>query len=196
MKLLVGSNNKHKIEEIENIFKRNNFEIDLLCPKNFNIDEEPIEDGISFKENSEIKARFFYEKTHMPCIGEDSGITIEYFNNFPGIYSKRFLQYLDNESKNNYILKVMENVKNRKATFHTFITYIDENGASHYFEGINEGEIALQQKGNEGFGYDPIFLIPKYGKTEAELGNEFKNQTSHRAKAISKLIEYLKENEK
>lgn len=194
--LFIGTSNLHKIEEIKEIFRKNNIEIDIKCPKDFNDDSDPVEDGFIFEENAIIKARFYYDKYHIPCLAEDSGITIEYLNNFPGIHSKRFLNKYNDSQKNDYILKIMEGIKNRKATFHDVVCYIDENGRINTFEGLNEGEIALEQKGNEGFGYDPIFMIPKLGKTEAELGDDYKNENSHRAIAFKKFIEYLKNNEK
>ena len=194
--LFIGSGNQHKIEEIKQIFRKNNIEIDIKSPKDFNDDSDPIENGNSFEENAIIKAKFYYDKYNIPSIGEDSGICIEHLNNMPGIYSKRFFNGMNDYDKNNCVLKIMEGVKNRKAVFHDVVCYIDEHGNVHIFEGLNEGEISLAQAGNEGFGYDPIFYIPKYGKTEAELGNEYKNEFGHRAKAFNKFIEYLKNEEK
>ena len=193
--IFLGSNNKHKLDEIKDIFKRNNFDVEIKTPNDFNDVSEPIEDGLSFEDNAYIKAKYYFDKYGIPCIGEDSGICIEYFNNLPGIHSKRFLKPLNDFDKNEYILKLMSNVKNRNATFNAIICYIDANGVKHFFKGINKGEISFEQKGSEGFGYDPIFMIPEYNKTEAELGQEFKNINSHRAKAFNSLIEYLK-NEK
>lgn len=191
-KLFIGTNNLNKLKEIKDIFLIQNFNVEIVTPKELDINDEPIEDGNTFEENAIIKAKFYYEKCKLPCISEDSGICIEQLNNFPGIYSKRFLEDFDNYSKNENIISLMKNVKNRKATFHDVICYIDSNGKSHIFEGINYGEISETQKGNEGFGYDPIFYIPEYNKTEAELGNDYKNRYSHRALAFTKLINYLK----
>lgn len=190
--LFVGTGNSSKLKEIGGIFKNNGLEIELKCPKDFSDTQEPIEDGLTFEDNATIKASFYYDKYHIPCIGEDSGITIEYFNNQPGVHSKRFLGHLNDHDKNEYILQLMKDVKNRKACFHTSICYIDENGNKHIFNGDNHGEIATYQKGDEGFGYDPIFFIPSEGKTEAELGLAYKNEHSHRAIAMKKFVEYLK----
>lgn len=194
--IFIGTGNQNKIEEIREIFKKNDIEVDIKSPKDFNDDFDPIEDGFSFEENAIIKAKYYYEKYHCACLAEDSGITIEYLNNLPGIHSKRMLNQLNDSEKNEYILQIMKNVKNRKAQFHDVVCYIDENGNIHTFEGINYGEISLMQKGEHGFGYDPIFLIPKYNMTEAELGDDYKNENSHRAIAFKKFIEYIKENEK
>lgn len=193
--LFIGTSNLHKIEEIKIIFKKNSIDIDIKSPRDFNDDSDPIEDGFSFEENAIIKAKYYYDKYHIPCLAEDSGITISYLNDLPGIHSKRILNQLNDSQKNEYILQIMKNVKNRRAIFHDVVCYIDQNGNLHTFEGLNEGEISLQQKGNEGFGYDPIFLIPELHKTEAELGEDYKNEHSHRAIAFKKFIEYIKANE-
>lgn len=194
--LFVGSNNLNKITEIKEICKKNGIELNIKCPKDFNDDSNPIEDGISFEENAYIKAKYYYDRYRMPCIAEDSGICIEYLNNLPCIHSKRFMSQLNDRDKNEYVLKLMDGIKNRKAVFHTVICYIDLNGKSHFFYGTNEGEISLKQAGEEGFGYDPIFYIPSEGKTEAELGNDYKNEHSHRAKAFRELIKYFINEEK
>ena len=190
--LFIGSNNKNKINEIKSIFANNNIFFEIKSPYDFNDDSEPIEDGLTFEENSIIKAKYYFDKYNIPCIGEDSGIIIDYFNGLPSIHSKRLLNELNDHDKNEYILQLMKYVKNRKAKFITCICYIDQNGNKHIFKGINEGEIALFQKGDEGFGYDPIFLIPQFNKTEAELGIEYKNLNSHRYKAICEFIKYIK----
>lgn len=194
--LFIGSSNKHKIDEIKDILHKNSIYVDIKCPKDFNDESDPIEDGLTFSDNAKIKANFYYHKYHLATIGEDSGICIDYFNGLPGIHSKRFLSDLNDHDKNEYILKMMKDINNRKARFITSLCYIDENGSYQIFEGINEGEISFCQKGDKGFGYDPIFLIPEYNKTEAELGEEYKNVYSHRAKAFKEFVEYIKNYEK
>lgn len=191
-KLFVASNNIHKIGEIANILALNNLNIELVSPKDFDDKQEPIEDGKTFEENAYIKASYYYEKYKLPTIADDSGLCIDYFNGLPGIYSARFLSNLDYKKKNDYVLDLMKDIKNRKATFVAYICYIDETGAISYFKGENKGEIALQAKGNEGFGYDPIFFIPKENKTEAELGQNYKDTYSHRAMALKEWINYVK----
>lgn len=190
--LFIGTGNQNKIKEIKEIFSNNNFDIEIKTPKDFNDTEEPIENGFSFKENAIIKAKYYYDKYKIPCLGEDSGITIDYLNGLPGIHSKRFLPDLNVCQTNDYIISLLKDVKNRKATFHAVICYIDEKGKINIFEGLNDGEIAFKQAGSEGFGYDPIFYIPSEGKTEAELGNEYKSLNGHRAKAFEKFINYIK----
>lgn len=191
-KLFIASNNEYKLSEIRDIFKLNDIEFEIVSPKDINCIDEPIEDGLSFKENAYIKAKYYYDLYHLPTIGEDSGICIEYLDNKPGIYSKRFLEHLNQYDKNEEVIRLLENADNRIARFYAYIAYIDENSDIHYFEGINEGEIAHQQIGDDGFGYDPIFLIPKENKTEAQLGQVWKNKHSHRAKAFKKFIDHVK----
>lgn len=193
--LFIGTSNEHKKQEINSIFENNGLLVEIKTPKDFNDTAEPIEDGLSFEENATIKAKYYFKKYNMPCLSEDSGICIDYFNSYPNIHSKRFLCNLSDHDKNEYILKLMKDIKNRRASFHCVICYIDENGNDHIFEGVNNGEISLQQKGEKGFGYDPIFLIPEYDKTEAELGEEYKNIYGHRAKAFNKFVEYIKNEE-
>lgn len=193
--LFIGTSNQHKIDEIRDICIKNGIELEIRSPKDFNDDSDPIEDGFSFEENAFLKAKFYFDKYHIPCLSEDSGICIEYLNDYPGIHSKRFMSNLNDSDKNEYVLNLMRDITQRNAVFHDVICYIDKNGNSHTFEGLNYGEIAYHQAGSEGFGYDPIFYIPEQGKTEAELGNNYKNEHSHRAKAFKKFIEYFK-NEK
>ncbi len=191
-KLLIGSNNINKIKEIETIFKLNNVTFDIVTPKELGCFDEPTENGNSFSENAIIKTKFYYNLYHLPCIGEDSGICIDYFGGRPGIYSKRFLSDLNDKDKNDYILKLMDGIKNRKASFHDVLCYINSKGEIRTFDGINYGEISIEQIGDEGFGYDPIFLIPEYNKTEAQLGTDYKNEYSHRAIALKKFIDFYK----
>ena len=191
-KIFIASNNAHKIGEIRNILRDNGIDAELLCPKDFNDRSEPVENGKSFKENAFIKAEYYFNKYHYPTLADDSGICIDYLNGLPGIHSSRFYGEYDYHEKNQKVLRMMKNVKNRKACFYDVICYIEDKNKISYFEGINPGEIALEEKGNEGFGYDPIFLIPEYNKTEAELGDAFKNENSHRAKALKKWAEYVR----
>lgn len=191
-KLFIASNNAHKISEIKQILLDNGFNIDIYCPNDFDCKEEPIEDGLSFEENAYIKAKHYFDLYKMPTLADDSGITIEYFNNLPGIHSARFLHCDNYVEKNEKILDLMKDIKNRNAKFIDVICYIDELGNASYARGENPGLIAYEQKGDKGFGYDPIFVIKEFNKTEAELGEEYKNKFSHRAKALEKWVQYVK----
>lgn len=190
-KLFVATSNAHKLEEIKEILKIYGIERELVCPATFDDHDEPVEDGKSFKDNALIKARYWFNKYHLPTIADDSGLTIHFFNEFPGIYSARFMQNYSYFEKNSWILKGMENESDREAKFHCVIAYINES-TEECFEGILQGEIADSIKGEHGFGYDPIFFLPELNKTTSELNPEEKNQLSHRSLALRKWAEYVK----
>lgn len=188
-KLFIASNNHNKILEIKDILERNGIDdIELLCPKDFDHHDEPEENGKSFRENAFIKASYYHELFHLPTIADDSGICIDYLNGLPGIHSARFLPEMDYDHKCDYIIGLLKDVRNRGARFVDCLCFIDRNDEISYYEGINEGTIAYEKAGHEGFGYDPIFVIPAYNKTEAELGAAYKDEHSHRAKALKKWI--------
>ena len=191
-KLFIASNNAHKISEIKDILNRNGFNTEVFCPKDFNDKDEPIEDGLTFEENAYIKAKYYFDKYHMPTLADDSGVTIEYLNDLPGIHSARFLHVNDYKIKNEKILDLLRGVSNRNAKFIDVICFINDLGEISYSRGENNGLISYEQKGDKGFGYDPIFIIPEFNKTEAELGEEYKNKYSHRAKALKKWVENVK----
>jgi len=187
-KLFIATGNAHKLEEINDILSRNGVKVKLLTPKDFDFSEEPVEDGTTFEENAYKKASFYHERVKMPVIADDSGICIDFLDGGPGIHSARYLSDKSYPEKCQHIIKMMEGVKNRKARFVDVLCFIDINNEVNYYKGVNEGEIALEAKGDKGFGYDPIFLIPEYNKTEAELGEDYKNEFSHRAKALKEWI--------
>ena len=190
-KLFVATSNAHKLEEIREILKLYGIERELVCPASVDDHDEPVEDGKSFKDNALIKARYWFNKYHLPTIADDSGLTIHFFNEFPGIYSARFMQNYSYFEKNSWILKGMKNESDREAKFHCVIAYINEN-TEECFEGILQGEIADSIKGEHGFGYDPIFFLPELNKTTSELSPEEKNRLSHRSLALRKWAEYVK----
>lgn len=192
-KLLIATGNKHKVLEIQEILDLNNIHLELVTPKDLGCDLEPVEDGKSFKENAIIKAKFYYDLFKIPSLADDSGICINYLNGYPGIYSARFFGDLDYKTKNEIVISMLKDAKDRGAQFVADIAFVDENGNVSTYEGINEGVIAFEQKGEKGFGYDPIFMIEEFNQTEAELGPEYKNEYSHRAKALKKWIEDVKE---
>ena len=191
-KILIATSNAHKVKEVKDIFDSLNFSVQLLTPKDLdpNNSNEPIEDGNSFKDNSYIKAKFYYDLYHMPTIADDSGICIDFYDGKPGIYSARWLKELSYKEKNIKITSELEGSNNRGAQFVCGITYIDDN-QTLYFEGVLNGSIAFKPQGEEGFGYDPIFIIDGQSKTTAELGEEFKKYNSHRALALRKLVAYF-----
>lgn len=186
--ILVATNNNHKLEEMKDIFNSLSFDVKLISPKDFNDHTEPIEDGLTFKDNAYIKAKYYYDKYHLPTIADDSGIYIKYFNNYPGVHSSRFLKTDDNNERNLKILDLMKNVKDRECIFNCWLCYIDDKGNVKYYSGTLEGEISKEAKGDFGFGYDPIFFLKEYNKTNAELTNYGKNKISHRFKVLKDFV--------
>lgn len=187
-KLFVGTNNKGKLKEIKAILKEFNVDLDLVTPADIDLKEEPIENGSTFEENAIIKAKFYHEKSNLATIADDSGLCIDALNGFPGIYSARFLEHLSYKEKNDVVLKILNNNSNRNASFHCSLAYIDEFNNLKTYEGIIEGNIATSQRGENGFGYDPIFCYGENNLTNAELPEGKKNEFSHRYQVLKKWI--------
>ena len=192
-KLLIATHNKNKLKEFKDILLLNGMDVEILCPGDFNHYEEPEENGNTFKENAYIKAKYYYDLFHLPTIADDSGICIDFLDGKPGVHSARFLPDLNYDEKCDYIINLLGDSTNRGAQFVDCMCFIDMDENVSYYEGINEGTIAYKRAGNEGFGYDPIFIIPEFNKTEAELGYAYKDEHSHRAKALKKWIIDAKE---
>ena len=191
-KIIIASNNKNKIREMKSKLNPLGFDIVSQSEAGYNIDVE--ETGTTFKENALLKAKALYELSKSPVMSDDAGLEVDYLDGAPGVYSARFCgpNATDND-KCNKILELMKDVKDetkRAARFVCTICYIDENGEEHLFEGKCEGKIAFAPQGDNGFGYDPIFLVGD--KSFAEISEEEKNKISHRGLAINKLVEYLK----
>lgn len=189
MKIIVASNNKGKILEIKEKLKA--FNIEVLSLKEANIDIEIEETGTTFAENAILKARTIYKLTKTPVLADDSGLEVDCLDGKPGVYSHRFAgPDATDEDRINKILELMTNIpdEKRSARFRCSICYIDENGKENLFDGTVEGKIGYEPKGNDGFGYDPIFVLES-GKTFAQISQEDKNKISHRGKAINKFAQ-------
>jgi len=178
--LLVATHNQHKKEEIQQIL-RNEFVVKSLT--DYNIYEEIVEDGDSFNANALIKAKYCFEKTGIPSLGDDSGLVVESLNGRPGIFSARYAGDHDFAKNITKVLEEMNGLSNRKAYFITVLCYYDENGAQ-YFDGRVHGNLLTENKGFKGFGYDPIFVPAGYENTFAEMSPEDKNKISHRKQAL------------
>lgn len=189
MKIVFATNNKHKLEEIEDILGKD-FEIVSLAE--IGCHEDIPETGLTLEENARQKSTYIVEHYNHDCFADDTGLEVDALNGEPGVYSARYAEGTDHDSEANMrkLLSKMSNVKDRTARFRTVISLII-NGVEHQFEGRVEGRIATEKHGTEGFGYDPIFIPEGYDKSFAELGEEVKNQISHRARAVKKLAEYL-----
>ena len=191
MKIFLATGNKHKIKEIEKIFKMDNVEI-LSINDGIEIPEVE-EDGTTFEENSKKKALEIAKFTNMITIADDSGLCVDALDGAPGVYSARYAGEHGNDLDNNKkLVKELQGVENRKARFVCVITLAKPTGETYSFRGEVEGDIIDVPQGTEGFGYDPHFFMKEYGKTLAEIP-EIKNKISHRARALEKLKENLDE---
>lgn len=191
MKFVLATSNEHKKEEFESYFKKYNIEILTLKDLNINVDVE--ETGSTFKENAYIKASTIAKLTPYVVIADDSGLQIHALNDFPGIYSARFMEGHTYEEKFVSINEKLQNISDRSACFNCTLCIMNLEKNPIYIEGKVEGTILESSKGKQGFGYDPIFYYEPLKKTFAELTKDEKNQVSHRGLAIKKIIEYLKE---
>ena len=191
MKIFLATGNKHKIKEIEKIFKMDNVKI-LSINDGIEIPEVE-EDGTTFEENSKKKALEIAKFTNMITIADDSGLCVDALGGAPGVYSARYAGEHGNDLDNNKkLVKELQGVENRKARFVCVITLAKPTGETYSFRGEVEGDIIDVPQGTEGFGYDPHFFMKEYGKTLAEIP-EIKNKISHRARALEKLKENLDE---
>ena len=189
MKIVFATNNKHKLEEIKDILGKD-FEIVSLAE--IGCHEDIPETGVTLEENARQKSSYVVEHYSQNCFADDTGLEVEALGGEPGVHSARYAEGTDHDSEANMrkLLANLEGKANRKACFRTIISLIID-GVEHQFEGKVEGRIATEKHGTEGFGYDPIFIPEGYDKSFAELGEEIKNQISHRARAVKKLAEYL-----
>jgi XTP/dITP diphosphohydrolase len=193
MEIILASNNKHKIEELKQILGT---EYTLKSLAEIGCYEEIEEYGTTFHQNSEIKAKYVFDKFGLNAIADDSGLEIEALGGKPGVYSARYAGEPTNHSANiQKVLSELENSTNRSARFVTIITlFLD--GQKYFFEGEIKGTITKDLKGSSGFGYDPVFIPDGYTLTFAEMSAELKNSISHRKNALLKMINFLKKNSK
>ena len=192
-KIVFATANEGKVKEIKEILA--DFSIAVVSLKEMNITTEVDENGTTFEENSLIKARAVSKLTGLPALADDSGLEVDYLDGAPGIYSARYLgRDTDYEYKNNYIIDKLKEAKGeeRAARFVCVISLVLTDGREFVTKGIMEGRIGYEIKGENGFGYDPIFYLPEYGKTSAELTGEEKNKISHRGKALREMKDLIK----
>jgi len=203
MKIVLASSNEHKVKEINAIVSsffipseraeamrqgttEALFEF-ILPPKGF----DPVEDGQTFEENSLIKAREAWELGKTWTLADDSGLCIEALNGAPGIHSARYAE--TPQARIDRVLNEMTGVKNRSACFKCCMTLLNPQGEVAFaYTGVCEGSIIEEQRGINGFGYDPIFLVEGIDRTMAELSEDEKNEISHRGKALKAVLNYIK----
>jgi XTP/dITP diphosphohydrolase len=187
IQLVVATRNKKKLSEIKEILRGIN--VDLFSLDNYKDAPQVLENGRSFQENAVKKAVKFARFTGKLCLGEDSGLCVDALDGAPGIYSARFSGKEKSDLKNNLkLLNLLKDLplKKRKAHYVCAVALADKNGLLAALEGSCSGLIALEVKGSAGFGYDPLFYIPKYKKTFAQLGEKIKHKMSHRYHALKK----------
>ena len=191
MKLIIASNNNHKLIEIKAILG-GLFE-EILSMREAGIEHETIEDGSSFMENAVKKAKEIAELSGCCALADDSGICVDALDGAPGIYSARFCgHHGDDEANNRLLLEKLEGREDRGAHYTCAIALVYPDGRQFCAEGYMYGQIGYEEKGENGFGYDPLFFLPEYGCTAAQLSPEQKNQISHRASALHALLAQLR----
>ena len=191
MKVVIATSNEGKLKEFETLLAPLNWQFYSL--KDLGIDS-PIEDGATFYENALIKAKHAATISGYPAIADDSGLCVDSLNGAPGIKSARYAGENSSDADNNLkLLESLENETQRKAAFVACLVFFDPSSDKDPLsaEGRLEGEIARDPQGKDGFGYDPIFFISDENKTLAELGKDYKNKNSHRAKATKILLNKL-----
>jgi XTP/dITP diphosphohydrolase len=188
IEICLASNNAHKIVELQQMLG-DTFLIKTM--KDIGCEDEIEEYGTTFEQNSRIKADYIFDKFGVNVISDDSGLEVEALDNRPGVYSARYAGQPTNHQANiKKLLLELQDKENRKAKFRAVITLI-LNGEHHIFEGEISGKILTEQRGTDGFGYDPVFVPNGYETTFAELPAMLKNQMSHRADAVDKLLAFL-----
>ncbi len=191
MDIILASQNLHKKEELSSIIDNHR----VLLPKDQNIDFFYDETGSSYMENAFGKAKCLFEISGKPVIADDSGLSIPALNGEPGIYSARYgsvnQKNLSAEERNDYLLDKLKNVKDRTAFFVCCMVLLIDNYRFFVIQETVTGKIMEKSAGHNGFGYDPVFYLPDYDKTMAELSPEIKNKISHRGKAGNRIKKIL-----
>lgn len=191
-KLIFATGNEGKMREIREILS--DLGVEILSLKEAGIHADIVEDGKSFEENAVIKAKTICELTHEVVLADDSGLEIDYLNGEPGIYSARYMgEDTSYCIKNQNLIDRLEGVPDEKRTarFVCVIAAAYPDGTVKTARGTMEGMIGYEERGENGFGYDPIFFLPEYGCSSAELSMEEKNKISHRGKALRAIKEVL-----
>ena len=175
-------------------------QFEILSLADIGCHEDTPETGNTLEANAHQKAEYVFDHYHIDCFADDTGLEVDALGGAPGVHSARYAEGTDHNSEANMakLLRELGDNDNRKARFRTVISLIQMEGGNpvcsreYQFEGVVEGRIDREKHGSEGFGYDPVFIPEGYDKSFAELGEEIKNQISHRARAVKKLAEWLK----
>jgi len=188
-KIVFATNNAHKLSEVKSILSP---DFEIISLKELNCFDDIPETADTLDGNALLKAEYIHSKFNIDCFADDTGLEIRALGGEPGVFSARYAGENHDATKNmEKVLRLLGDTDDRKAQFRTVIALI-KNGETLFFEGKIEGHILKEPRGNEGFGYDPIFVPDGYDLSFAELGVEEKNKISHRALAVQQLIDYLK----
>jgi XTP/dITP diphosphohydrolase len=190
MKIVFATNNAHKLDEVRQVVGE---KIEIVSLRECGIVEDIPENELTLEGNALAKARFIYERTGFNCFADDTGLEVDALGGEPGVRSARYAtDGHDDEANKRLLLERLQGVENRAAQFRTAVALI-LGGKEYLFEGIVRGEIALEQHGEGGFGYDPLFVPEGYDRTFAQMSSEEKNAISHRGRAVRKLAEFLQQ---
>lgn len=194
VKVLVASRNQGKVRELEQVLRELNIEgVELVSLHDAPPYPDPVEDGLTFAENALLKARAGAKATGLPCVADDSGLTVQALNGMPGILSARWSgTHGDDQANNDLLLAQMADINDRRAAFVSCCVLATPGGEEYTAEGRWEGELLREPRGENGFGYDPLFAPDDApGRSSAELSAEEKNARSHRGKALRALAPHL-----
>ncbi len=194
IKIVLATNNAHKVSEFKSCFNQKGIDIEIVTLKETGFCDELIEDADSFEGNAYIKAKALSDYTGKIAVADDSGLVVDALNGAPGVYSARYAGENSSDSEN--IEKLLNELGKlgevpRTAKFVCCICAVRPDGEKLFVRGESGGEILKELKGEGGFGYDPVFFCPDFGKTFAQLTSEEKNSISHRGRAVEKLAENL-----
>lgn len=190
MKIIFATNNRHKLEEVQQMLPSS---IEIVTLRECGITEDIPETADTLEGNALQKARYLFEKNGANCFADDTGLEVEALDGAPGVRSARYAtDGHDFAANNELLLKNLNGIENRKAQFRTVVALILD-GKEYLFEGVVEGQIATAHSGHEGFGYDPLFIPDGESRTFAEMSIEEKGAISHRGRAVRKLVEFLRE---
>lgn len=190
MKIIFATNNQHKVKEVQILLPK---QIEIITLKEAGIFDEIPEPFDTFEGNAGHKAEYIHQKTGLNCFAEDSGICVDVLNGAPGVFSARFAGEPGNDENNlQLLLRKLEGISNRNAFYNSTIALIWD-GKKYFFEGQCHGTITTEKRGQNGFGYDPIFIPEGYQQTFGELSDEIKAGISHRKKSVEQMTAFIRE---
>lgn len=193
MEICFATNNQHKLNEVRSLLYP---EVKIVSLEDIGCHEELKEDGATLEENALQKAEYVYQQFKIDCFADDTGLEVEALHGEPGVISARYAgEHRNNEDNIRLLLNKLKNHNNRKAQFRTVISLIID-GQIHKFQGVISGEIINEKRGDEGFGYDSVFIPDGYHRTFAEMTMAEKGKISHRGKAVEELVKFLKKSDR